>query len=172
MAKEFNLLSGKKAERRLFATFVDVSSDEANEPEWEILGVGVEESALELNPDISTVTDILGITVTDINKLEEKQTFDPNSIRGGQKLNARLLDIARKREISKFAGFKTLRVWDILGVEGKKEAEVDEGCTIIPTSIGGSSYLDMPIEVTFSGNRIFGTVDSLKNPTFTPVLAV
>ena len=39
------------------------------------------------------------------------------------------------------------------------------------TSIGGSSYLDMPIEITLGGTKTLGTADKFKatdTPVFTP----
>ena len=168
----FNLDNNQKAERRLFAVYVDVSGKTPDDtmwtPEWEVAGKGVEDSSVELNPDAESTTDILGITETTVNKLEEKQSFEPNTIRGGQKLNSILLEMVRKGELSKLANFTVMRAWAFLGSEGDFEAEYDKGCTIIPNSIGGASYVDMPMEVAYSGDRVFGTVNKLDNPTFTP----
>ena len=87
-ATDFNTGSGVKAARKLLITLVDVSDTET--PEWEIVGRGVEESAIELNPNTETVTDILGITDTDVTKWEPSQSFEPNTVRGGSKLNFKL----------------------------------------------------------------------------------
>ena len=59
----FNLSDNVKAERKLLVTAVNVGTDSA--PEWEVIGAGIEDSSVELNPDVSTVTDILGITQRD-----------------------------------------------------------------------------------------------------------
>lgn len=164
--KDFNMASNVKAERKMVATYVDVGTSDT--PEWEIVGAGVEESSIEFNADVSTVTDILGITETSVNKFEEAQSFDPNELRGGQKLNAILLDIVRRRAFSELSNFKVMRAYKFLGTDSAIEAEYDTGCTITPQSLGGSSYVGMPIDINFSGERTFGTVNSLKNPTFTP----
>ncbi len=169
--KQFNLMENQKAERKLMATYVDVSGKKPQDtnwiPEWEILGAGIEESSVELNADIATTTDILGYTETLINKFEEQQTLEPNTLKGGQKLNAILLDITLRRAYSELSNFTVMRAYQLIGEAEKATAHYDMGCTITPTSLGGSSYLDMPMQVNFSGNRVFGTVDSLKNPVFT-----
>lgn len=164
----FNLKENQKAERRLVATYVDVSGSSMNsEWEWELLGAGIEDSAIEFNPDMATLTDILGITETTVNKFEEQQSFDPNTLRGGQKLNAILLDIALRRAYSELSNFNVMRAYQLLGTTSAIKAHIDKGCTITPQSLGGSSYVDMPIQVNFSGDRIHGTIDKMKNPTFT-----
>lgn len=44
------------------------------------------------------------------------------------------------------------------------------GCSIIPTAVGGDSYVNMPIEVHYSNNIAVGTVDKLSDDfTFTEV---
>ena len=170
-APAINLDDNQKAERRLFAVYVDISGKTPQDtgwiPVWEVQGKGVEDSSVELNPDDSTVTDILGITEKTVNKLEESQSFEPNTIRGGQKLNEILLDIVRKKDVSRLSNFTVLRAWTFLGGSGIYEAEYDEACTITPQSIGGSSFIDMPMEISYSGKRTFGTVDKLTDPVFT-----
>ena len=59
---DFNTGSGVKAARKLLMTFVNVGTGASEE--WELVGRGVEESAIELNPNSETVTDICGITET------------------------------------------------------------------------------------------------------------
>lgn len=49
----------KRAEFKLFA---DVG--EAESPEWELQGDRIEELSLELNPNVETVTDVTGVTIS------------------------------------------------------------------------------------------------------------
>lgn len=169
--QSFNLLENQKAERKLFGTYVDVSGKHPDDqdwvPEWEVVGAGVEESSVELNPDTETTTDVLGITETSINKLEETQTFEPNTARGGQKLNPMLHDIIDRRALTELSLFTVLRAYSYLGAAGTYKAYYDKNCTINVTSLGGSAHVDMPIEISFSGDRVHGTVDKMKNPVFT-----
>lgn len=164
----FNLTANQKAERKLFALYVDVSSSAT--PEWELLGAGVEDSSVETNPDTKTITDIRGITETTVNKFEASQKMDPNTIRGGQKLNYKLLDIYRRGAVSELSQFTLLRVWGFIGTAGSYEAEKDVNCTIVPSSVGGSSYVDMPMDITFSGDRTLGTTNVIQQTSATAIV--
>jgi hypothetical protein len=166
MATDFNVDNGVKVARKLLMTYVDVS--DSTTPEWEIVGRGVEESAIELNPETETVTDILGITETSITKWEATQTFEPNTVRGGSKLNMKLHQIWQDKTPEKLTQFKVLLVYAYLGTSNKFEAEMHKNCTVNPTSIGGSAYVDMPIEITYSNDITKGTVSIADGvPTFT-----
>lgn len=162
MASEFNLNLNQKAERKLLVTAVNVGT--SDKPEWEVIGAGVEDSSIELNPDVSTTTDILGITETDVNKVEPKQSFEPYTIRGGSKLAFILFDIYQRKAWSELANFDVLLMYGFLdgATEGTFAAEKQTGCTIAPSSIGGSAHVDMPIEIDFSNNSTRGTVNKLK----------
>lgn len=129
----------------------------------EVLGVRVTDSSIDLNADIETATDILGNTYTDVNKTEPSQTLDPSYIIGGSKLSAYLYDAAIHNRIKDYNGaFKIYVISLFLGSTGAYEAVRHNGCTIIPTSIGGESYVAMPMEIHFSNNITSGTVDKAK----------
>lgn len=167
MAKDFNVGAGVKAARKLLMTFVDVS-DNADAPEWELVGRGVEESALELNPNTETVTDILGITETSVTKWEPKQSLDPNTVKGGSKLNFKLHSIWQNKTPELLSKFDVLIVYAYVGEDTTFDAEVQKNCTINITSIGGSAYVDMPIEIMLSNDSQKGTVNVANGvPTFT-----
>lgn len=170
MAKDFNVETGAKASRKLLMTFVDVS--DTDQPEWELVGKGVEDSSIELNPNTETVTDILGITETSVTKWEPKQSLDPNTVKGGSKLNFKLHSIWQNKTPELLSKFNVLIVYAYVGENTTFEAEVQKNCTINITSIGGSSYVDMPIEILFSNDSEKGTV-TIENgvPTFTAAAA-
>lgn len=129
----------------------------------EILGVRVTDSSIDLNADIETATDILGNTYTDVNKTEPSQTLDPSYVIGGSKLSAYLYDAAIHNRIKDYNGaFRIYIISVFLGEEDAYEAVRHDGCTIIPTSIGGESYVAMPMDVHFSNNITSGTVDKVK----------
>ena len=173
-ATKFNLLDNQKAERKLLVTAVNVGDSVASEggtPEWQIVGVGVEDSAIEYNPDTETTTDILGITETVINKLEVSQSLEPMTVRGGSKLAVKLYNQVKYNRLSEFALYEVMQIHAYVGEEGMYEAEVHKNCTLTPQSIGGSSYLDMPIDINYSNDKVHGTVDNYvygKTITFTP----
>jgi hypothetical protein len=170
MATDFNVGAGVKAPRKLLMTYVDVS--DSGTPEWELVGRGVEDSAIELNPNTETTTDILGITETAVTKWEPNQSFDPNTVKGGSKLNYKLHEIWQNKTPELLSKFNVLIVYAYIGETNNFEAEMQKNCTINITSIGGSAYVDMPIEISLSNDSVKGTVSIADGvPTFTPASA-
>ena len=177
----FNLADNEKAQRKLLVTAVNVGASVASQvgsPEWQVVGVGVEDSAIEFNPDTETITDILGITETTVNKLETSQNLEPMTIRGGSKLAVKLYNQIKYSKLSEFPLYEVVVISAFARVgEGTTaspyayEAEVHKNCTLTPQSIGGSSYVDMPININFSNDKIQGTVNAYTKSdtiTFTP----
>jgi hypothetical protein len=167
MQTDFNLPNGVKAARKLLRTYVNVGSAELKE--WFLVGSGVEESSLELNPSTETVTDILGVTETAVTKWEPNQSFDPFTVKGGSKLAFKLHDIWMNKTPELLSQFEVLNVYKYVGEEvGGYDAELQKNCTINITSIGGSAYVDMPIEISYSNDSVRGlaTFDETGNPVF------
>ena len=164
-ATAFNLTSGQKAERRLLVTAVNVGdsiSSDSGTPKWQIVGAGVEDSAIEYNPDTSTTTDILGITETAVNKLETAQSLDPMTVRGGSELAVKLYNQVKYQRLSELSMYEVIQIHGYVGAAGTYEAEVHKNCTITPKSLGGSSYIDMPIDINYSNDKTHGTVNDYK----------
>lgn len=164
-ATQFNLQDGQKAERKLLVTAVNVGdsiTEESGSPKWQIVGVGVEDSSIEFNPDTETVTDILGITETTVNKLETSQTLDPMTVRGGSDLAIKLYNQIKYQRLSELSMYEVMQIHAYVGTEGQYEAEVHKNCTLTPQSIGGSSYIDMPIDINYSNDKVHGTVNAYK----------
>lgn len=164
-----NLSSGQRAQRKLLITVAEWSEG-SGDPKREILGKRTEDSSIELNADIQTSTDILGITYTDVNKTEPQQTLDPFFIMGGSDLSNYLTQAMLKNNINAYNGTFTLYIITaFIGEEGEYYAVKHTGCSIIPTAMGGDSFVNMPIEVHFSNNITEGSVDKLKDDfVFTP----
>lgn len=162
-ATKFNLLDGQKAERKLLVTAVNVGEKlGAGTPEWQIIGVGVEDSSIEYNPDTTTSTDILGISTTIINKLETSQTLEPMVVLGGSKLALKLYNQVKYGRLSELAMYEVMQIHAYVGAEGAYEAEVHKNCTLTPQSLGGSATVDMPINISYSNDKVHGTVDNYK----------
>lgn len=141
----------------------------------EVLGTRVEDSSIELNPDIETMTDILGQTYTDINKTEPSQTLDPSYIIGGSKISAYLYDAMIHNRINDYN--QAFSVYIISGFVGDAtngyETVRHDQCSIIPTSVGGSSYVALPLEIHYSNKITSGTVNKLADDfTFTEDVTV
>ena len=164
-ATVFNLKDGQKAERKLLVTAVNVGDSitkGSGTPEWQIIGVGVEDSSIEYNPDTETKTDILGITETTVNKLETSQTLEPMTVRGGSKLAIKLYNQIKYNRVSEFSMYEVMQIHAYVGTDGAYEAEVHKNCTITPQSLGGDAYVDMPIDINYSNDKVHGTVDNYK----------
>ena len=162
-ATKFNLLDGQKAERKLLVTAVNVGEKlGTGTPEWQIIGVGVEDSSIEYNPDTTTSTDILGISTTIINKLETSQTLEPMVVIGGSKLALKLYNQVKYGRLSELAMYEVMQIHAYVGAEGAYEAVVNRNCTLTPQSLGGSATVDMPINISYSNDKVHGTVDNYK----------
>ena len=161
-----SLTSGERAKRKYLLTVAEwyTGTGTTQTAVREILGVRVEDSSIELNPDIETITDILGVTYTDVNKTEPQQTFDPFTIIGGSALAEYLTQAVLENAIEKYNNVFNVYViatYMSTGTENTYYAVKHEGCSIIPTAIGGDSWVNMPLEVHYSNNIKVGTVNSL-----------
>lgn len=141
----------------------------------ERLGIRVPDSSIEFNIDKEKSTDICGITYTDINKTEPTQSFEPFNLIGGSKLAAYLYDAAIHNRVTDYN--QTFNVYIIAGFMGDStngyETVMHQHCTINPESIGGESYVQMPITVDYSNDIISGTVNKLADDfTFTPDVTI
>lgn len=161
----FNLDTGKRAERKTLITVAEWTVGTGSSSQHrQILGARTEDSSIEFNPDIETVTDILGITYTDVNKTEPQQSFDPFYLLGGSDLADYLTEAALKNDIQAYNNtFNIYVITAFKGTSGAYYTVKHTGCSIIPQSIGGDSYVSMPIEVHFSNDITEGTVDKLSD---------
>lgn len=157
--KDFNLMDGQRAERKLLVTVAEW--DREGTMVRELLGTRVEDSSIEYNPDIETTTDILGNNYTDMNKTQPSQSFDTFTILGGAKLAAKLNDIRRRNAVSELNQFTLYIITAYVGAPGAFEAERHDDCTITYDSIGGDVRVLMPITAYFSNKITTGTVDKL-----------
>jgi hypothetical protein len=164
---DFNVGQGVKAARKLLKTYVNVGTP--TEKKWFLVGSGVEDSSIELNPNTETTTDILGVTVTDVTKWEPNQTFDPFTVKGGSELAFKLHEIWLDKKPELLSQFEVLICYNYVGAETDGyDAELQKNCTINITSIGGSAYVDMPIEISYSNDSERGTVKFVEGePQFT-----
>lgn len=166
---EINLPANQKADRKLEMHYVNIGTTGA--PEWEILGYGVEDASMSYNHDVSTTVDILGISHTEVSAAKPQLDLDPYNIRGGDKLSAKLLDIERRNAVSELSQFEVLNVHAFLGADSF-DAELHTGCTIVPQSLSGSSYVGMPLNVHLSNQKTLGTATiAAGKVTFSPAAA-
>ena len=170
-----SMADGVRAKRKLLITVAawgTPSSQPEIEPNREILGVRTEDSSIEFNPDIETSTDILGNNYTDVNKTEPQQDFDPFTLIGGSALGEYLANAALENDIDAYQNAFTIYIIEAFVTSSSPtttyKAVKHTNCSIIPTAIGGDTYINMPLEVHLSNNITKGTVDKLTNDfTFT-----
>lgn len=165
-----NLEEGVRAQRKLLVTVAEWTPKGKTEPLREILGSYTEDSSIETNANVETVTDVLGITHTTVTKTEPKQSFDPVYIQKDSALGAYLTMATLTNDIDAYNGVFTIyTITFFLGEEGAYFTTKQKGCTIQTNSIGGSSYVSIPIEISYSNDIEAGTVDKFtKNFVFTP----
>ena len=96
---DFNVSTGAKAPRKLLKHYVNVGTGETKE--WELLGVGIEDSSIETNYETETVNDILGNSERSVTGASPPQSFEPFTVRGGSKLAFKLHEIWLNKEYEK-----------------------------------------------------------------------
>ena len=169
---KINLDKGK-AKRNMLAMWVDVQSgvNGATGDVWEPLGVGTEDASIAYEYDEETTTDIWNTTETLVNSVSQSISFDPYYVKAGDTLQAILIDMINREAWDELPGFKILVARYYIGEDGKYQAMTYDGCTIKVQSEGGSSYVSIPIEVSFGGQKTMGTVDVMPPavPVFTAV---
>ncbi len=159
-----------RVQRKTLVTVAEWEEESGGTPKREVLGARTEDSSIEFNADIETTTDILGITYTDVNKTEPQQDFDPYMLLKDSNLGDYLTNAALNNEIDKYSNCFTIYIIAaFLGEEGAYKCVKHEGCSVIPQSMGGDSYVSMPIEVHYSNQITAGTVNKLADDfVFTP----
>lgn len=169
-----NLSSGQRAQRKLLITVLEWTESGSETPKREILGTRTEDSSIEFNADVQTSTDIRGITYTDVNKTEPQQTLDPYYILGGSALSEYMTKAALTNNLDAYnAVFTAYIITAFIGQSGSYYAVKHSGCSVVPTSMGGDSYTNLPLELHFSNNITEGSVDKLGDDfEFTPTVAV
>jgi len=149
-------------QRKYFACAINVS--ETTVPEYLVAGYRITSSTLEFNPDTEQGTDINGRNFGSVNKFEPSQTFEPHRLTAGQlgKLGEQMLQYFRFQNLEKFSQYECILIYGMLGPEGGPyPADLYEGCTLTPNSLGGESWTEMPFDVVFGGNVVHGSVDGL-----------
>lgn len=161
-----------KLERSALRHYLDTTFKSASETAvWEVIGDGIEEMVVELNPDVETVKDILGQTTTKDNGYEASMDADPYYADPETKLYPKLRDIALERKTGDAC--KTLLLEVIVeDTAAKNHLAFIQESLVKPQSYGGdTSGVSIPFNVSENGKRTKGYVsaESLKtgSPTFT-----
>lgn len=156
----FNTKKGATVARKLLILYLNTGTSEA--PVWSVIGKRVEDSSMEYDWGDETKTDILGDTYTELKTPTITQTFDPCELDAGDKAQLRLWNQSIKdHDVAAMSNNDVLVVHAYTGdAESGAFAERYMSSTVRPTSLGGSSNIGMPIDVTFGGKRQTGTATS------------
>lgn len=151
--------------RKEFMHFVNVGT--TAEPEWELLGEGIEELSREMNNNVETKTDILGNNSTTVTKGNQVSSFDPFKCRKDSKLFAKLYQIyTDDLELSDVEmEFLEVSVFDKES-EGTYKAVKQTGAIDLKSIGGDTTGLDMPFDVNYIGVKTKGTF-AVATKTFT-----
>lgn len=145
--------------RKDFMAFADVGVSPTLE--WELIGDKVEEMNLEMNPNVETVTDITGNTTTTVDKYDVQTPVAPFRAKKESKLFAWLYgiikDLKTLTDVEKT--FLCVNIFDVTtGTPDVYAAWTQKGVVAVQSYGGGSSGLDIPFSVHWSGARTYGTV--------------
>ena len=166
MAYKMNLRDGERAERKLLITVVewdDTRYGGTESTKRQVLGAWTEDSSIDINADTEKLTDILGITRVSVNKTEPTQDMDI-VVLGGSPYCLYMSEAIRRNDIAAYSNNMTVyTIYAYLGEDGKWEAKKEVNCSIIPQSIGGSAYVDMPVQINYSNDITLGTVNAGKD---------
>ena len=156
----FNTKEGATVARKLLILYLNTGTSET--PVWSVIGKRVEDSSMEYDWGDETKTDILGDTYTELKTPTITQTFDPCELDAGDKAQLRLWNQSIKdHDVAAMSNNDVLVVHAYTGdAESGAFAERYMSSTVRPTSLGGSSNIGMPIDVTFGGKRQTGTATS------------
>lgn len=156
----FNTKEGATVARNLLILYLNTGTSEA--PVWSVIGKRVEDSSMEYDWGDETKTDILGDTYTSLKTPTITQTFDPCELDASDKAQLRLWNQSIKdHDVASMSNNDVLVVHAYTGdAESGAFAERYMSSTVRPTSLGGSSNIGMPIDVTFGGKRQTGKATS------------
>lgn len=166
MATSFNLTAGQQAARNLFTVWLNIGT--TAEKDWVCVGSGVEDASMDFSIDKETTTDILGVTKTKINSIQRSMSFDSMTITGGDEVILKLYNLLYNEDQTALSNLEVMIVHGYAGTAGSYEAELFPTSAVTPTSWGGSSTVDVAVDIDFGGTKAKGTSSTFL-PSSTPV---
>ncbi len=153
----FNTTAGAVVERKLLMLYLNTGAGQA--PVWSTLGKRVEDSSMEYDWQEESKKDILGDTHSTMRAPIITQTFDPCELDSADAAQQKLWNLGIKdQDAAALANQDLLIVHTYAGdPETGAFAERYPNSMVKPSGLGGSSYVGMPIDVTYGGKRTIGT---------------
>lgn len=156
-----------KLTRGAFRIFIDSTFGGSGTPKWWLIGKDIEELSVELNPDVSSVKNILDETSVQDNGYEPSIEADPYYANPDDDIYPKLLNIAMNRKVGDQCKTKMLEIIVEDTADTNHKAWMEE-VVVKPTSYGGGTAgVNIPFTITPDGNRKSGYVTIADGvPTF------
>lgn len=153
----FNTKENQTIGRELLLLCLNTGTKE--QPVWSPVGKRVADSTMSYDWKKESSTDIMGDTYTQLSKPQITQTFDPWQLDSADAAQKLIWDTGiRQQDADALANMDLLVIHKYAGTAVTAMfAERYSACAVTPSSLGGSSKLAMPIEVTYGGERTVGT---------------
>ena len=144
----FNTPAGQVVDRKLLILYLNTGTNSA--PVW---------SSMEYDYSEESKTDIFGEIYTTMKKPVITQSFEPCELDSGDAAQVKIWNQSIKEQnVAAMANNDLLVVHAYAGTADTAVfAERYESCMVKPASLGGSSNVGMPIDVTYGGTRTTGT---------------
>ena len=156
---EFNTIENQTIARELLILYLNVGTKTS--PTWAPIGKRVEESSMELDWQKESKKDIMGNTYNTMKKPIITQTFEPWELSKGDSAQKEVWTKAFvEQDAQALCNMDLLLVHAYAGTRNTAEfAERNDASSIEVTGLGGAGggNMEMPITVTFGGERTIGT---------------
>lgn len=174
MPYDFNTADNQTIARELLLLFLNTGTKDA--PVWSPIGKRVEESSMELDWQRESKKDILGNTYNTMKKPVITQTFEPWELSKGDTAQEKVWQLAFvEQNAQALCNMDVLVVHAYAGTANTAVfAERNASSSIEVTGLGGAGggNIEMPITVTYGGERTVGTAKMGNGTvTFTPAAA-
>lgn len=145
--------------------------------DWTLIGKDTNSLATSMNPEIETLQNVLGETITEHKGFKPELAVDSYAARTEDSIYEPLLDITmdRKSDEASTSAFLLEGVLDEVIIESDNKTVTGKGwmeeVTVVPQEYGGGNEsFNIPFNVSpKGGGRTKGTVSVTKRaPTFTP----
>ena len=161
----FTTDAGTVIPRKWYVLYLNTGTSSA--PVWSPVGKRVEDSSAEYDWGEESKTDIFGKTYTTFKDPVMTQSFDPCELDAGDVAQVKIWNQSIKDHDTSAMANNDMLLVHLYAAENF--AERYSSCAVKPSSIGGSATVDMPIDVTFGGDRTVGkaTINASGVVTFT-----
>ncbi len=164
----FNTTENANIARSKLIALINIGENAS--PDWQPLGVRVEDSSMSMDWQRESKKDILDNTYSTMKDPITTQNFEPWPLANGDKAQAYIWNRAiRDHDAQKLASQDMLIVHEYAGTADTAVfAERYEACAVEVTSLGGAggANIGMSTTVTYGGKRTVGTA-AVSNGTVT-----